>query len=306
VPNNQVEARPRAGERGVTIVLAGIGLTACADTPLEVSHTPATQSDFDAAVVDAGMAPECEDGETKVCACPDGDGMGLRACIGGSFSSCTGCEVVEGEPSKCVPGHYEGRFSMFYTPGPAGICGLTTLFAGGGSGALGFDLIKGEGDEFATVGDGCIHGRNDQVDAGIVQFGAEIFAKGVEFKAGLVGIVDCATGKFEGEMRGTYASTSFCGLGLKTDNFFFKGPITGTFDATAQGFLDGELTMREPPVAIPLAGQPGGTGTWMAISGEHTDAGSLTLPGVDGGAAGDCLGGVTFQDFQLPAGDAGM
>jgi hypothetical protein len=113
----------------------------------------------------------------------------------------------------------------------------------------------------------------------------------------MTGIVDCATGTLQGELRGTYRSTSFCGLGLAQDNFFFKGPISGTFDPATRSFADGKLKLFEPPVPIAGAGQPGGEGTWNTTL---TDGGTTGDAGLnpDGGPA-DCLDGVMFKDFQV-------
>jgi hypothetical protein len=204
--------------------------------------------------------------------------------------------------AKCVPGHYEGSFEMTYTPGPAGFCGIATLFGGSGSGKFAFDLESSGSVEFLSVGNGCVHAQSDSVDAGLVQIGAEIFAKGVPMHAVLSGTVDCTTGRLQGELRGTYRSTSVCGLGLAEDDFFFKGPFVGTFDPESGRFTDGTLTLHEPPVAFALAGEPGGSGTWQAAL-QAADAGA---PSVTQSDAGDCLGGVVFEDFELPeASDGG-
>jgi hypothetical protein len=243
--------------------------------------------------------PSCAQGATEPCVCSDGS-SGVRVCIGSGFGACNGCATTAPTATakaKCVPGHYEGSMEMMYTPGPAGICGLATLFGGTGTGKFTFDLLTTGSDEFLSVGNGCVHATSESVDAGLVQLGAELFAKGVPMHAVLMGAVDCATGRLEGELRGTYRSTSVCGLGLVEDNFFFKGPFTGTFDPESGGFKDGTLTLREPPVAVALAGEPGGSGTWRATL-QASDG------GVASGDAGDCLGGVVFKDFELP--DAGM
>jgi hypothetical protein len=273
----------------------------CAKVSPSVAPEMVRQAGLDAALPDAGPVAECGEGDTQPCTCDNPGGTGLRACIGGTFGSCNGCGLGSGSTTKCVAGRYEGKFSMAYTPGPAGICGVATLFGGSGSGALNFTLEKSDLGEFYEVGDGCVQGTSDAVDAGLVQLGAEVFAKGVVFRAVLSGVVDCATGRFEGEMRGTYRSTSVCGLGIAPDNFFFKGPISGTFDPAANGFTDGKLTLHEPPVSVPLAGEPGGVGSWMATLANDSDGGSLGF--LDGGTGGECLGGVMFKDFTLP-GDA--
>lgn len=251
-------------------------------------------------VTDAGSAPvpACQPGETQPCSCADG-GQGLRACVGDAFSACNGCGDLSAL-NRCVPGHYLGSFEMSYTPGPAGICGFATLFGGSGYGKFEFDLVEDGPAEFASVGNGCVRAKSEAVDAGIVQAGAEVFAKGVEMKAELTGVVDCATGMLQGELRGTYLSTSVCGLGVVEENFFFKGPFTGIFNPDTQTFEDGTLILREPPVAVPLAGEPGGDGTWTASLADGDagmpDGGSL----FDGGMGGDCLDGVEFQDFDVP------
>jgi hypothetical protein len=305
---------PRSGRfaRASTSWLALIALGACGKAAAPAAQTGSYEAGVSALTDAAVIQTECSDGETESCDCDDAGSSGLRACVGGQYSSCTGCFSNPGQTSKCVAGHYTGRFSMSYTPGPAGICGLTTLFGGSGAGPLAFDVVSNGSDEFYQIGGGCLRGRSDQVDAGIVQIGADIFAKGVEFKAIVSGVVDCATGNLEGELRGTYRSTSFCGVGLVQDDFFFKGPIKATYNPDTKSFEMGTLVLHEPPVAVPLNGQPGGMGTWQVTLGGGdggVEAGNLYgdagLSG-DGGSF-DCLDGVMFKDFNLPgAADAGM
>jgi hypothetical protein len=245
---------------------------------------------------------ECEEDEVQDCKCSNGK-VGKKACVLGEFTSCNGCFEDDGSGSKCVAGRYAGRYAMEYTPGPAGFCGLATLFGGAGGGNWSFNIEKSQGDEFYTVGDGCLIGKTDNVDAGVVQAGAEAFANGVVMRAQITGVVDCATGELKGELRGYYNSTSFCGLGIAKDNFFFKGPVTGKYDPETKSFVDGVVVMREPEVLIPLAGQPGGEGTWTAeLNGDEGDAG-VTLE-ADASTAGGCLSGVMFKDFPLP--DSGI
>jgi hypothetical protein len=274
-----------------------VGLGGCVEAAAPDDAIAPVVSSPGEAGMEAGSSlppPGCAPGSTEPCVCSDGN-PGVRVCIGSGFGACNGCAAPTAK-AKCVPGHYEGSMEMTYTPGPAGICGLATLFGGTGTGKFTFDLLASGSEEFLSVGNGCVHATSESVDAGLVQLGAELFAKGVPMHAVLMGAVDCATGRLEGELRGTYRSTSVCGLGLVEDNFFFKGPFIGTFDPESGEFKEGTLTLREPPVAVALAGEPGGSGTWRAML-QAPDAGVAT------GDAGDCLGGVVFKDFALP--DAG-
>jgi len=68
------------------------------------------------------------------------------------------------------------------------------------------------------------------------------------------------------------------------------------YDPMTGSFVDGTLTLHEPLVALPLSGQPGGTGTW---TGGFTDGGANELDHSDGGG---CLDGVMFVDFELDGG----
>jgi hypothetical protein len=269
-----------------------------AQGPLDASFSPLLDSA-------AGPAASCSEGSQRACVCVP-SGSGLETCGGGQFGPCTGCPVLAPVLARCVPGHYKGTFSMSYTPGPAGLCGLATLFGGTGSGPLEFDVVSSGSAEFSQIGGGCLRGASDAIDAGLVQLGADVFAKGVAFKAQVSGSVDCTSGVLKGELRGTYRSTSFCGLGLVEDNFFFKGPIRATYDPTTQSFKDGFLELLEPPVAVPLSGQPGGKGDWQVV---RDDGGVATDTATDGGEAqgqaSDCLDGVMFKDFELPS-DAGQ
>jgi hypothetical protein len=291
------------------IACAFFVLTACAaepGAPGVVDRNGLNSDDLDSSVEDSESGDgdgnaECEEDDVRDCKCKSGK-TGKQACVLGEYTSCNGCFEDDGSSSKCVPGLYSGRYAMEYTPGPAGFCGLATLFGGSGGGNWSFSIEKSAGEEFYTVGDGCLIGKTDSVDAGVVQAGAEAFANGVVMRAQITGVVDCATGELKGELRGYYNSTSFCGLGLVKDNFFFKGPVSGVFDPKTKSFVDGVIVMREPEVLIPLAGQPGGRGTWTAqLGGEDADAG-VTLD-ANASTAGGCLNGVTFKDFPLP--DAG-
>ena len=276
----------------LTVGLMGLG--GCADAAAPSPAAPIVGPSEAGMEAGSGLAPppSCLPGQTEPCVCGDGSG-GVRVCIGSGFGACTGCAAPATAKARCVPGHYEGSMEMTYTPGPAGICGLATLFGGSGTGKFTFDLLSSGSEEFLSVGNGCVHATSESVDAGLVQLGAELFAKGVPMHAVLMGAVDCTTGRLEGELRGTYRSTSVCGLGLVEDNFFFKGPFVGSFDPESGGFKDGTLTLREPPVAVALAGEPGGSGTWRATR-QVSDAGVAAS-----GDAGDCLGGVAFKDFEL-------
>jgi hypothetical protein len=285
--------------RLLTVGCALLGI-ACGD-PARDLPAPADAGLFGLPEAGAQSSAACVEGMQRACVCAP-SGSGLETCSGGQYGPCTGCPVVAPVFSRCVPGHYTGTFAMSYTPGPAGLCGVATLFGGSGSGPLEFDVVSSGSTEFFQIGGGCLRGSSDSVDAGLVQLGAEVFAKGVEFKAQVSGSVDCATGLLKGELRGAYRSTSVCGLGLVEDDFFFKGPIRATYDPATQSFKDGYLELLEPPVAVPLSGQPGGKGEWqVARDDAGPDAG--TSDAATGGAR-DCLDGVMFKDFELPA-DAG-
>ena len=288
------------------LAFACVALAGCSASPSspggDLYGLDSATKESDESDADIGPSYACEDGDLEDCPCQGGK-VGKKACVGGEFTSCNGCFEDDGSDSKCVPGRYAGRYSMEYTPGPAGFCGVATLFGGSGGGNWSFTIEKSAGEEFYTVGDGCLVGQTDNVDAGIVQVGAELFANGVIMHAQITGVVDCATGELKGDLRGYYNSTSVCGFGLVKDNFFFKGPVSGKFDPKTQSFVDGKVTMREPEVPLPLAGQPGGKGSWSAqLNGDDRDAG-VTLE-EDASTTGGCLLGVEFKDFSLP--DAGF
>jgi hypothetical protein len=208
-----------------------------------------------------------------------------------------------------MPGRYEGTYEIpMYYPTAAGLCGLVTLYGGGGRGTWSFTLGATGTSEFVEVvgAESCLVVDTLPQDAGVGDAGGdqdsavwtnapEGFDAGVRSgaqKLALTGTVDCATGKFKGEVRGTYSAPSICNLGTAVDQYFLKGPVTATFDPKTRSFIDGTVLIYEPPSLIPLGEPAGGSGTWHAAL--DTDA------GVPQSTGEDCLGGVAFQDFDIP------
>jgi hypothetical protein len=264
---------------------------------------------FDATVapiaVDAGAGPEagCASGAVQTCTCPEG-GEGEQRCSNGVFSaSCEGCgpAVVVDTTTKCVAGRYVGVLDIpYYAPGPAGLCGLVTLFGGGGSGAMAFTLGVSDNAEFASVigSSSCLDvrvvGQSDP-NVPLPEAGVEVLPDGGVARIlsmELSGSVDCRTGKFSGEVKGTYRSVSFCDLGMMENDYFMKGPVAAVFDPVKRAFVDGSLDLKEPPVLLALGGEAGGKGSWSAAL--DRDAGTPPAP------AQGCLGGVQFRDDLFP------
>jgi hypothetical protein len=204
----------------------------------------------------------------------------------------------------CVPGRYEGTYDVpNYYPTPAGLCGLVSVFGGGGQGTWKFSLGGAAGGEFITVveAESCLElnttsaadGGVASGDAGVASGDAGVADGGAAvrpLKLSLTGKVNCATGEFVGEIRGTYRSVSVCSFGMTEDQYFVKGPISATFDPTTKSFVEGAVSLHEPPPLLPFGAPPGGSGTWSA---------SLNPNGVTPPPE-DCLGGVPFQDFTVP------
>lgn len=263
-----------------------------ADEDESVPSSAVDASDLEAApeaTHDAGSAA-CTEGASEPCICAEG-GVGTRVCSRGTPSACTACTATRS--SKCVAGHYTGHMSASYVPTPAGLCGLITLFGGEGSATIEFDL-EASGELFTVVGASCIQLSVMAADGG----SPDEYTKMGAQKMALRGQVDCDTGEFKGEVRGTYSSVSLCDLGSEKQSYFFKGPVSARFNPETRAFEAGKIVLREPPVLIPLGGEAGGEGTWSATL--NPDAGSRP-------AREDCLGGVRFPDELFPdSGDAGI
>jgi hypothetical protein len=266
---------------------------------LDATLSPSTQ--HDAAVPDKPAA--CVSGSEQACTCADGS-AGSRSCNGGVPSTtCEGCppEVVIDTSTKCVPGRYVGVLDIpYYAPGPAGVCGLFTIFGGGGMGSMAFTLGASDNVEFATVvgSSSCLDiavvGQNNP-DVPLPEAGVETLPDGGvqrTLSMELSGSVDCRTGKFTGEVKGTYRSVSFCDFGMTENDYFMKGPVSAMFDPVTRSFVDGTVDLKEPPVVLPLGGEPGGKGSWKA----KLDLAAVTPPA----PAGGCLKGVVFRDDLFP------
>jgi hypothetical protein len=297
----------RTRSLGALSCLVSFALAACGD---DGGPDPSAAGSHDATVaplmtVDAGAStePRCSNGAVESCECPQG-GRGQRRCSQGAFgATCEDCApvVAADTTTKCVAGRYVGMLDIpYYAPGPAGFCGLVTLFGGGGQGVMAFTLGVSDNAEFATV-----IGSSSCLDVKVVgqkQDGVALPEAGVEvlpdggvariLSMELSGSVDCRTGKFSGEVKGTYRSVSFCDLGMMENDYFMKGPVTATFDPVTRGFVDGALELKEPPVLLPLGGEAGGKGSWSATL--DRDAGTPAAP------PEGCLGGVTFRDDLFP------
>ncbi|MFM2415499.1 MAG: hypothetical protein RL385_222 [Pseudomonadota bacterium] len=295
------------------LVLLALPASACGSDRQEVdiadaAAIPPTDGGIPQAEVDA--APPCVDGQAQPCVCATG-GIGSRTCVGGELATtCQDCAAINtASGTLCVPGRYEGTYEIpMYFPTAAGFCGLITLYGGGGRGTWSFTLGATGTAEFVEVvgAESCLVVDTSPQDAGVGDGGVEmdgaVWTNAPEgYDAGqpsgpqklaLTGTVDCATGKFKGEVRGTYSAPSICNLGTAVDQYFMKGPVTATFDLKTRSFVDGTVTIYEPPSLIPLGEPAGGSGTWRAAL--IPDAGALPSSGED------CLGGVVFQDFDIP------
>lgn len=266
------------------LILTLLSLTACGESS-DTEEVASQQSDAQATVLgpDAQTA-SCSEGEERVCTCTTGS-TGTQFCSGGRLGECTGCAAQKPGSATggfCVPGRYKGRSFGKYTPGPAGVCGLFTLFSGEGESDWIFDLQADGTTEFFTVGNGCVvsiitnkDGKSNADDPLRMQ---------------LTGKVDCATGKLTGELRGTYSTVSFCDLGMEVKPYFFKGSMTADFDAATKTFINGKYSVKEPPVLLPLNGQPGGEGTFSA---------KLSDEPIETNAAQDCLKGRVFPEEEF-------
>ncbi|HKO93847.1 MAG TPA: hypothetical protein VJU61_21985, partial [Polyangiaceae bacterium] len=230
-------------------------------------------------------------------------GRGVRRCSQGTFgAACEDCApvVATDTTTKCVAGRYVGMLDIpYYAPGPAGLCGFLTLFGGGGMGAMAFTLGASDNAEFATVigSSSCLEVKviGQASNTPVPEAGVEVLPDGGvqrTLSMELSGSVDCRSGKFSGEVKGTYRSVSFCDLGMTENDYFMKGPVTATFDPVKRGFVDGALDLKEPAVLLPLGGEAGGKGSWSAML--DRDAGTPAAP------PEGCLGGVTFRDDLFP------
>jgi hypothetical protein len=190
----------------------------------------------------------------------------------------------------------------YYVPGPAGFCGLVTLFGGGGRGEMAFSLAATGNDEFLTVigSSSCLDiNLVSSSDAGTAQLadasGVTTLPDGGMSRTltmELSGTVDCATGKFSGEVRGTYRSVSFCDFGMTENDYFMKGSVSALFDPATRTFESGTMDLKEPPVLFALGGEAGGTGTWEAKLEPAAVVPAASPKG--------CLGGVVFRDDLFP------
>lgn len=253
---------------------------------------------------DATLDAGCTTGALEACDCPSG-GSGQRRCVGGAFSNtCEGCVTVSVDTStKCVAGRYVGTLDIpYYVPGPAGLCGLVTVFGGGGSGDMAFSLSATDNAEFLTViGSSSCFDVNvtGSSDAGVPNLpdasGVTTLPDGGTVRSltmELSGSVDCATGKFTGEVKGTYRSVSFCDLGMTENDYFLKGPVSATFDPVTRTFKGGTIDLKEPPVLFALGGEAGGSGTWEAKLEPNAPPPPASPKG--------CLNGVVFRDDLFP------
>jgi hypothetical protein len=279
---------------------------------------PSPASDEDSGLIaDAGPFG-CRPGDTVACVCSDG-GIGQQSCVDGGFrGACDHCEEQDTPTGTlCVPGRYVGAYFIpKYLPTPAGFCGLATIYGGGGIGGWSFTLGEtNPGSEFAdlvtaqsclqlsTIGatraaaedagfelpDGGLWTNAPASPDGAVP--SDAGAASPPLSMALTGSVNCATGEFTGEVKGTYRSPSVCGLGTDSMQYFIKGPVKATFDPKTRSFVDGTVDLHEPPLPLASLGigdQPGGSGVWHAALKQDAP------PPPD---AGDCLGGVHFQDF---------
>lgn len=291
--------RSALGALSSLLVLSACGDDGGGDPPARVT------SSADASVtsnLDAGATSACSSGAAQACDCPAG-GTGQQRCSGGAFGSCEGCApaVVVDKTTKCVAGRYVGMLDIpYYAPGPAGVCGLFTVFGGGGSGPIAFTLGGSSDAEFISVIgsasclDVMVVGASDP-NVPVPETGVQVLPDGGvqrAFSMELSGSVDCRTGKFTGEVKGTYRSVSFCDLGMTESDYFMKGPVTAMFDPETRSFVDGSVDLKEPPVLLPLGGEPGGKGSWTA----KLDPNAVTPPA----PADGCLGGVVFRDDLFP------
>lgn len=257
-----------------------------------------------AATLDASLDAGCTAGSFESCACPSG-GTGQRRCVAGTFgNTCENCVAINvDKTTKCVAGRYVGILDIpYYVPGPAGFCGLVTVFGGGGRGEMAFSLGATDNAEFLTVigSSSCLDlNVTGTSDAGAPYIadasGVTTLPDGGQVRSltmELSGSVDCATGKFTGEVKGTYRSVSFCDLGMMENDYFLKGPVSATFDPETRTFKGGTMDLKEPPVVFALGGEAGGSGTWEA----KLEPSAVTPPAPPKG----CLNGVVFRDDLFP------
>lgn len=120
---------------------------------------------------------------------------------------------------------------------------------------------------------------------------------------GLEGKVDCATGEFEGIIRGVYYTPiSVCGgfFGFPEPLWYsIKGKLTATYDPASRTFKNGVIDIQEPLSeewkAFKMAGFPvgdafGGKGTWVGM----LDPSAPAPEPVD-----ECYDKEHYTDFEL-------
>jgi hypothetical protein len=270
----------RIGGASAALYLVAFGLSACAErgTGGAPREDAAVIAD---ATVNAPDASVCVSGATATCVCDTG--LGSRTCVDGQWAACGACAPPPDDGKvRCVAGRYRAHTSIAYRPSPAGICflaapGEATQFEGD----MTFTLDREGNAEFYSVGNGCLRVDGQGEDAG---------PSDIDWRAEVVGEVDCTTGVLNAEIRATYFVVSVCTLGLVPTRYFAKGPMRAIYNPDTQVFENGTVEMWEPPVL--LGGPPGGTGNWTAdYEGEST---------ADDLDAGPCLN-VPFDDSVFPA-----
>ncbi|MDB4976473.1 MAG: hypothetical protein JWN48_4814, partial [Myxococcaceae bacterium] len=177
--------------------LACIGWVGGCASDTEAAPTPQDPVTMDASsgVPLDGGAPSksdathaCLEGSAQSCTCPNG--RGTRTCQSGVFGSCSECKTIDVQLPKCAAGHYEGAFEMRYRSGPSGVCGLfAQLDEGVAQGHWSFSLASSATADSYTVNAGCLTAG----DSGAT----------VPIYASITGSVECSSGKFLGELRGT-------------------------------------------------------------------------------------------------------
>lgn len=209
-------------------------------------------------------------------------------------ASCTNCDASSSGPSDasfCVPGMYVGKEEMYWLPGPAGFCGLFTIFGGRGTGrwAMWLDPQHQPDGSVAKLS-GCLElitaDPANPPEAGLTAVSALIY-----------GEQDCESGKVTLDLRGGYRTVSTCTVGVIPNDYFFRGPAIAELDPTTHTFINGTIHVREEKTL--LDPQPGGDGTWHATMLE--DAGVLAEAGFLVVRADSCLGGLVFPHEKFDA-----
>jgi hypothetical protein len=187
---------------------------------------------------------------------------------------------------RCTPGMYTGALQGTYNSGAAGIGGLVGPFLEPWSelqiaGRLHFELSPGPTERAFEVSRSCV--RFTFPDGGVADNNG----------GSIEGLLDCETGKFEGQLRGYYDSASLSTLGMSVTSYFFRGPLLAQLDHAQTTFAAGSWDVREPPVTF--GKQPGGRGSWSAALDPR--AGEPAPSDV-------CWRGVAFDEASF--GDAGL